>query len=68
MIEAYSEPGQTFKTEVLGEILNVWRLLVIFAKSSILDLSHGCGYTHAWYEVEGYIGLTLVTQLFLNYP
>ena len=57
MTEAYSEPCQTFDQELLAEIVNFWRLLVIFAKISILDVWLGSEYTSSWYEVEGYIGL-----------
>ena len=45
--QRYSEPCQTSKTEFFAEKVNVWRLLVIFAKSSILDVSHGSEYTSA---------------------
>ena len=40
MAEAYSQPCQAFKTEVFAETVNVWRLLGIFAKCSILDVWH----------------------------
>ena len=49
--QRYSEPCQTSKTEFFAEIVHVWRLLVIFAKSSILDVCHGSEYTSVWYEV-----------------
>ena len=66
MIGAYSEPCQTSKTEFFAEIVNVWKVLINFAKSFIVDVWYGSEYTSAWYEVEGYIGHTLVTRLFLN--
>ena len=59
--QPYSQPCQISKTELFLKIVNVWRLLVIFARSSILDVWHCSEYTSAWYEVEGYIGFTLVT-------
>ena len=54
-------PCQTSKKRLFTEIVNIWRLLVIFWEISILDFWHGSEYTSAWYEVEGYIGVTLVT-------
>ena len=66
--EAYLKPFQTSKSELFAEIVNVWWLFVIVAKSYILAVWHYSEYASTWYEVEGYIGLTLVTQLFLNYP
>ena len=61
MAEAYSEPCQTSKTELFAEIVNAERPLVVFAESSILDIWHGSENVSEWYDVEGYIGLTLVT-------
>ena len=37
MAEAYSEPCQTSKTELLAKIVNAWKPLIIFVKNSILD-------------------------------
>ena len=36
--EAYSEPCQTSKMEVFGKIVNGFSFLIIFGKSSILDV------------------------------
>ena len=66
--EAYSELGQTSKTELFAETANIWRPLGIFAKSSILDVWYGSEYAFAWHEVEVYIKLILVALYFLNCP
>ena len=42
-----SSKTEHVKTELFAEIVKVWRLLVIFAKSSILDVRHGPEYTSA---------------------
>ena len=39
--EAYSKPCQTSKMGLIGEIVKGWRLLAIFAKRFILDVSQG---------------------------
>ena len=39
--EAYSEPCQTSKIELFAKIVNEWKLLTIFKKSSILDVWQG---------------------------
>ena len=42
--EVYSEPCQTSKMESFAKILSNYKLLSIFAKYSILDVSHGSEY------------------------
>ena len=49
--EAYSEPCQTSEAKLFEEIVKVWKLVVIFVKSSILDVWHGSEYTSAYYKV-----------------
>ena len=39
--EAYSEPSGTSKMEFFAKIVNGWKPLTIFAKSSILDIRLG---------------------------
>ena len=39
--EAYSEPKQTSKMDLLKKIINDWQPLTIFAKNSILDIRLG---------------------------
>ena len=41
-IEVSSEPCQTYKLECFVEIVNLFHLLTIFTKSSIVDVWHGC--------------------------
>ena len=42
--EAYSETGWTPKMELFAKIVNCFKPLTIFAKSSILDVRVGCVY------------------------
>ena len=44
MSEAYSEPSQTSKMEILLKIVNVIKSLTFFAESSILDVWLGSKY------------------------
>ena len=37
----YSEPTETSKMELFGEIVHSFLFLIVFAKHSILDVSHG---------------------------
>ena len=45
--EAYSEPCLTSKMEIFGNYVNGFRLLVISAKDSILDVWQGSQYASA---------------------
>ena len=42
--ETFSEPSQTSKTELFAKIINNWKPLTIFTKSSILDVRLGSEY------------------------
>ena len=43
--ELYSESFQASKMKLFEKIVNGWKLLAIFTKSSILDLRHGFAYS-----------------------
>ena len=43
--DAYSEPSRTSKMKLFPKILNGLKQLIIFAKSSILDIRLGSKYT-----------------------
>ena len=42
--ESYSEPSETSKMEIFKKIVNNWKFLTIFAKSSILGNDLGSKY------------------------
>ena len=46
--EWHLEPCQTSKTEHFATRVNGWKLLTIFAKSSILDVWQGSEYASPW--------------------
>ena len=46
--EAYLEPLQTSKTELFAKIVNGFKLLTVFAKSSILEVCSGSKYASGY--------------------
>ena len=55
MREAYSEHCQTSKMELFAKIVNSWKPLSIFAKSSILDVWQDSEYSSEilWKRIPG---------------
>ena len=49
--EAFAEPYQPSKTEVFAKIVNTRKLLIIFLKSSILDVGPGSKYGPVCFHV-----------------
>ena len=48
VIEAYLEPLQTSKLELFAKIVNGFKPLTVFSKSSILDVSSGSKYASGY--------------------
>ena len=50
--EAYAEPWQAFKMNLFAKIVNGWKPLTFFAKSSNLDVWQGSEYASCIDELE----------------
>ena len=48
----YSEPSETSKMKPFAKMVNSWKLLTIFAKSSISDVWVGSEYASANYKTS----------------